>query len=125
MRNSIHFIKDEKEITLSDNNHMVIIDGELYQNEPELLTHIGKSYNMPDYHNWDAINDWFRDLSWIPLEDQIIVIKNFDLLLINNRKSKSSFLRILSERVLPHWEEGSDAGEYYGKKMDFQVYIIM
>lgn len=68
----------------------------------ELLTALATHLSFPEGfgHNWDALLDCLRDLSWIA--DQKVVLVHQDLPLADHRAEQDTYLEIL-QSVLDDW----------------------
>ncbi len=91
-----------------ENNHPMADDfilrlSEGIRDKASLLSHYAKAGHFPDYfgHNWDALNDCLRDLSWI--QQKRIVIVHRDLPLSGNENELLVYLDILQD-ALRNWD---------------------
>lgn len=102
MNEIIEFNTDTK---IDDNAFVVIIDGEKAQDTKSFFKEIYKelSFPYPQYANWDAYNDWMRDLSWIKEKHIIIIISSWEDFLKNGEKE--NFIDNLHEAIFPFWDK--------------------
>lgn len=64
-----------------------------------LLDELYRTLRFPDYfgHNWDALEDCIRDLSWLPPGP--VVLMHHDLPLAGDAASQKTYLSILRDTV--------------------------
>ena len=50
------------------------------ENKAEFLRRIASAMTFPDWfgHNWDALTDCLTDLSWLPAEGYVVILKHAD-----------------------------------------------
>jgi hypothetical protein len=63
---------EEREIAL------IRIHGERISDEGELLDALAVGFSFPDYfgRNWDGADECLRDLSWLPAEGYVLVVRD-------------------------------------------------
>ena len=68
-------------------------------------------------------NDYIMDLMWIEPEGVVLIIHNYDLMLVDHFKLKSDIISDFKEIILPWWE-GEVVGHMVGgKPRKFTVYL--
>jgi len=68
-------------------------------------------------------NDYINDLSFIEENNIIMIVHNYDLLLINDLKTKEKIMADFEEIILPWWE-GEIIGHLVGgMPKQFMIYI--
>lgn len=127
MKNEIHLIKsaDLQDLSVSENTHLAILDGKTVQTESDILEWLGIAYQLPNWSNWDSVQDWLEDLTWLDASDFVLVITEVKSLLMEDPAARSVFLRLLVERILPHWERKVLYTVLCGLPKSFQLYLIM
>lgn len=75
------------------------LDGSLCRTKAAFMEAAAKALSFPDYfgRNWDAFNDSFDELSWTPPHRLILVIRNSELLLVDNKEDLGLFIELLGE----------------------------
>jgi hypothetical protein len=70
------------------------------ETKSELLSFLAGAFPLPDYfgHNWDALEECLRDLSW--LDDKKIALLHHDLPLAQEKAEARTYLQILSTAAL-------------------------
>ena len=73
----------------------------------ELLRRLAEALRFPDYfgHNWDALSDCLRDLSW--LRTHRIILQHEDLPIMLEASELKTYLEILSYCV-KDWRPGEE-----------------
>lgn len=74
-----------------------------------LLASIAKALIFPDYFggNWDALDESIKDLSWLPAQRFVLLVKNGDDLLKLPRKDWDILFGVFSEAVEFWQDEGT------------------
>lgn len=69
----------------------------------DLLNEVYRRLQFPDYfgHNWDALWECIRDLSWLPVGP--VVLKHCDLPLAGDVAGQKTYLSILKDAVEKKW----------------------
>ena len=109
-------------INIDSNTFVVIINGE---KAPDNNSFIAEAYDKlffpnPQYANWDAYNDWMRDLSWIDEKHIVIIVSSWNKFLKNG--GKEEFICDLDEDILPYWEEELSLYGYDTLSKKLEVY---
>lgn len=127
MKNEIHLIKnsDLTDLLISDTTHLAILDGKFIQTKAELLSSLGEAYCLSNWSNLDSISDSLRDLDWLDSEGFVLIIKNFNDLLMEEPHIRASFLSLLVDVVLPHWEKDVLYTVLGGLPKSFQLYLVV
>ena len=68
-------------------------------------------------------NDCINDLMWIEQKEIVLIIHNYDLLLIDNLKLKNDIMADFEEIILPWWEEEVVGHMVGGVPRKFLVYL--
>jgi hypothetical protein len=74
------------------------------RSKQKLLAILADKLHFPRYfgHNWDALEECLRDLSWLP-PDQLVVIRHDDLPFGSGGENRASYLDVLREAAA-FWE---------------------
>jgi RNAse (barnase) inhibitor barstar len=69
--NCVHFVSHEAAASLRDALSGIVfatIDGGQIEEDRQLFAFLAEALGFPDYfgHNWDAVDESLRDLSWLP-----------------------------------------------------------
>jgi RNAse (barnase) inhibitor barstar len=80
----VHFTREgpsEDELT-ERGIGLVRIEGEAITGDGELLDALAVGFSFPDYfgRNWDALEECLRDLSWLPAEGYVLVVRDSESL---------------------------------------------
>lgn len=80
------------------------ITGDRCRTKSTLLTEFANKLKFPSYfgHNWDALDECLRDLSWLPCSGYVILITDAEELLRANEDDYATFVDVVSS-----------AGEYW------------
>ena len=68
-------------------------------------------------------NDYINDLMWIEQKEIVLVINNYDLMLVDNLKLKNDIMADFEEIILPWWEEEVVGHMVGGVPRKFLVYL--
>ncbi|NMG76347.1 barstar family protein [Aromatoleum diolicum] len=73
----------------------------------DFLRRIAGALHFPDWfgHNWDALADCLRDLSWLPADGYVIVLEHADRLRVAAEGDFTTALEILEETARDWAEE--------------------
>lgn len=84
------------------------INAEQTSSKKELLSAFAVTLKFPDYfgHNWDALEECVRDLSWLPPSNLLLVFENADLLLNLGAKDFTVLISILGEATFAWKAQG-------------------
>jgi RNAse (barnase) inhibitor barstar len=78
----VHFAREEpSETELIDRGlALVLIEGDRVGDAGELMDALAVGFSFPDYfgRNWDAVDECLRDLSWLPAEGYVLVVRDAD-----------------------------------------------
>ncbi len=88
--------------------HGVVLNGRNIMDKADLLTAVGEAFNFPSYfgHNWDALDDMLRDLSWLPAAGYVVFLEDFEALAIHNEATWRTFVEIWEETTAVWWTSG-------------------
>lgn len=140
--------KDVKKILINinkKNSYLVRLDGNKIKTECELLRSIAYGFHFPIYSknkkkyiswtpftsktsysniNWDGMNDWMMDLSWIKSNSIHFIVFNYNSMLKDDSATRKYFNEYLIDTLLPWWEKEVIDCVVDGKTKDFMVYYI-
>lgn len=68
-------------------------------------------------------NDYINDLMWIEQKEIVLIINNYDLMLVDNLKLKNDIMADFEEIILPWWEEEVVGHMVGGVPRKFLVYL--
>ena len=68
-------------------------------------------------------NDYINDLMWIEQKEIVLIINNYDLMLVDNLKLKNDIMADFEEIILPWWEEEVVGHMVGGMPRKFLVYL--
>lgn len=106
-----------KTIIKTNSANLFILEGKNMKTRSDLFSEIAKILHFPNYfgNNWNALDDCLQDLDWIHSNSIIIIIRDFDkILLEDNTKEKNIFLDCV-KAANDFWEDGQE------KKVDFYI----
>jgi hypothetical protein len=80
----VHFTREgpsESELTDRDIG-LVRVDGDAVTEDGDLMDALAVGFSFPDYfgRNWDAVDECLRDLSWLPAEGYVLVVRRAERL---------------------------------------------
>ena len=127
----INITKKEAELIKADavrnkEIYFAEIDGRKIQTEEDYVRAAVTAFEFP--HGLPAMkigwyNDYIMDLMWIEPEGVVLIIHNYDLMLVDHFKLKSDIISDFKEIILPWWE-GEVVGHMVGgKPRKFTVYL--
>ncbi len=95
------------------------LDGRKLNNDESIFEHFSQVMKFPDYfgHNWDAMDECLRELSWAPAKGHLLVINDIDALFLKSPDSYQSLLDSLRFSG-KHWHEWRD------QKIPFKVLLV-
>lgn len=100
------------------------IDGNQCNTIESFLEEIGRAFSFPDYYgqNVNALNDCINDLDWIPKDNYILIINNFESLISDNKKDREDMIDFLGE-ISEQWKNvpNYDGEDESRKKADFKI----
>lgn len=103
----------------------VEIDFDIIHSKEELLQVIEEQFSLPYTHNnWDTVEDWLTDLSWIEENSICVSLLNFYSFCKREKELGEIFSSMLQEGVLPFWEEEAPRVIVGGKVREFEIYVI-
>jgi RNAse (barnase) inhibitor barstar len=55
-----------------------VIDGRAAATEPDFFAALSAAFDLPDYFgfNWNAVDEVLDDLTWLPAEEYVLVVRN-------------------------------------------------
>ena len=122
MKNKIVYVtKDESRVVKMDaikneDTFFVEIDGDKIKTEEDYVQAMANAFAFP--HALPELkigwyNDYISDLMWIEQKDIIMIIHNYDLMLVDDLKTKKNIIAGFEEIILPWWE-GEVVGHMVG-----------
>jgi RNAse (barnase) inhibitor barstar len=84
------------------------IDAQQIKSKEELLEAFAETLSFPEYfgHNWDALEECIRDLTWLPRTNFLLVFQHADSLLGLGAKELAVVISILGEATFSWKAEG-------------------
>jgi len=78
---SIHFVAAEEAAplrTAAPGRVLASIDGGQIEGDRQLFAFLAEALGFPDYfgHNWDAVDECLRDLSWLPGTGYVLFVEH-------------------------------------------------
>ena len=116
-----------KEDTLQNREiYFAEIDGAEIKTEEDYVRAMADAFAFP--HELPAMklgwfNDYINDLEWIEQKEIVLIIDNYDLMLIHNLKLKNDIMADFEEVILPWWEGGIVGHMVGGEPKKFSVYL--
>jgi RNAse (barnase) inhibitor barstar len=110
----LHEVFGEGELEAAAEQHgyrFILIECSRIRSKSGLLKRFGAALEFPGYfgHNWDALLDMLRDLSWLPADGYVIFIRGLGQLRAHDPATYETALAVLR-----------DAAEFWGKMMNNQ-----
>lgn len=95
---------DQEPLPSSENSVRVITLPASIRSKEKLLRMLAQQFQFPAYfgHNWDALEECLRDLSWLPAGN--IEIRHHDLPLPPGSQDRQTYLQIL-QSAAAFWAE--------------------
>jgi RNAse (barnase) inhibitor barstar len=83
----------------SDDTTLVVRISRHARTKAALLAELARGLALPSYfgHNWDALDECLRDLSWLPAEIRTIVLAHDSLPLEQDRDEQRVYLSLLRD----------------------------
>jgi len=74
---------------------LVRIHADRVEDETGLLDALADGFSFPDYfgRNWDAVDECLRDLSWLPADGYVLVVRGADDLWRRNPRLPAKLVR--------------------------------
>ena len=69
------------------------------------------------------LNDWIEDLTWIKQKDIVLIVHDYDLMLLDDLKAKKIIMLDFEEIILPWWEGDVVGHMVGGEPRGFWVYL--
>lgn len=110
-----------------DSMYIVEIDCCKINNKQELFDIFGEYFCFPTrVTNWDAFNDWMRDLQfWHPTKGVIIIFHNFDKIFKEDLYDRYDLVDLFAQYILPYWEfDVTRVTDGYDLPRSFDVYCV-
>ena len=85
-----------------------VIRGERCRTKESLFKEFTSVLEFPNYfgHNWDAFDECINDMSWLPANNYVLVISNFDKLLSESPEDLHIFLDIIKDTIF-QWNKNN------------------
>ncbi len=132
MNNKIVYVtKDEVEAIkenaiLNKDIFFAEIDGARIRTEEEYVQAMAEAFVFPHELPQMIIgwyNDYITDLMWIEQKDIVMLVHDYDLMLMDEPKTKEIIIGDFEEVILPWWE-GEVVGHMVGgKPRGFRIYL--
>lgn len=132
MMNKIYYIREAeaeavKTTTLQDvDTYLTEIDGAVIQSEKEYVLAMAVAFGFVNQLSGFTIewcNDYIHDLRWIKHPDIVLLIRNYDRMLIDDPDLKKAIIAGFAEITLP-WREGEVVGHMVGgNPRRFLIYL--
>ena len=106
--------------------YFVEIDGAEIKTEEDYVRTMADAFAFPSdlprmILGW--YDDYIADLMWIEQNEIVLLINNYDLMLVNNPKIKSDIIEDFEESILPWWEKDVVGHMVGGVPRRFSVYL--
>ena len=101
-----------------------IINGAHCQTPDELFNEFAQIMEFPSYfgYNWAALDECLNDLSWLPANAYIIVIRDFDKVFVNLADDKKTLIDIVIKSAIA-WAQGQHFGALKRKPTPFHIVL--
>lgn len=132
MNNKIVYVtKNEAQLIKADavqnrEIYFAEIDGAEIKTEEDYVRAMAEAFAFP--HKLPEMklgwyNDYINDLMWIEQKEIVLIINNYDLMLVDNLKLKNDIMADFEEIILPWWEEEVVGHMVGGVPRKFLVYL--
>ena len=132
MNNKIVYVtKNEAQLIKADavqnrEIYFAEIDGAEIKAEEDYVRAMAEAFAFPNELpemklGW--YNDYINDLMWIEQKEIVLIINNYDLMLVDNLKLKNDIMADFEEIILPWWEEEVVGHMVGGVPRKFLVYL--
>lgn len=106
--------------------YFVEIDGAGIKTEEDYVRTMADAFAFPSVLpkmilGW--YDDYITDLMWIEQNEIVLLINNYDLMLVNNPKIKNDIIKDFEESILPWWEKDVVGHMVGGVPRKFSVYL--
>jgi len=100
------------------------LNGDQIDGTADFMNRLAHAARFPDYfgHNWDAVSDLLRDLSWAPANGYLLLITKADGLLGMGSGDLGRFIRVL-ETVIHDWRD--ERGEYAERPASISFHAVL
>lgn len=96
------------------------LDGKNIKQWNDYIKAVGDMLEFPEddkYPNRDGYLDWMRDLGWIPFNQVLLIINNYEYFMKDNVKDRKDFCEMMAF-ILKFWnKKRNEKNSYYKKKM--------
>lgn len=107
--------------------------GKKIKTRDEFLDAVSKEFRYPElfkkYRNYNAHEDWIRDLSWITYGSDYrgfaLIVYDYKDMFGDDYKEKERFLYSFSVLVLPWWEEDIKTCSAGSEPKEFNLYLVL
>ena len=132
MNNKIVYVtKNEAQLIKADavqnrEIYFAEIDGAEIKAEEDYVRAMAEAFAFPHkLHEMKLVwyNDYINDLMWIEQKEIVLIINNYDLMLVDNLKLKNDIMADFEEIILPWWEEEVVGHMVGGVPRKFLVYL--
>lgn len=82
----VHFVPAEKwKETMIADRYVAELDGTDFTSKDAVICAIARAFDFPDDfgRNWDAVEDYLRDLSWLPASGYVLIVRNARMAWVN------------------------------------------
>ena len=132
MDNKIVCVTKEEAEVIKENSicnkdiFFVEINGESIRNEEEYVQAMADAFIFPDKlpsRKLGWYNDYICDLMWIEKKDIVMLVRDYDSMLVDEVETKKIIMDDFAEIILPWWE-GEVVGHMVdGKPRGFLIYL--
>lgn len=132
MNNKIIYIaKDEvtkirTDVLKNQDVFLAEIDGARIRTEEEYVRAMADAFAIPQpllAMKIGFLNDWMSDLLWIKQKDIVLIVHDYDLMLLDDLKTKKIIMLDFEEIILPWWEGDVVGHMVDGEPRGFWVYL--
>ena len=102
------------------------IDGARIRTEEEYVRAMADAFAIPQpllANKIGFLNDWKSNLLWIKQKDIVLIFHDYDLMLMDDLKTKKIIMLDFEEIILPWWEGDVVGHMVDGEPRGFRVYL--
>jgi RNAse (barnase) inhibitor barstar len=102
----------------SRKNVVILLRGSQMKSVDALFEEITAAFQFPSYFgkNWSALDECINDLDWLPGNNYIIGINDFQDLLIDEGKEELDTLFKILNNACTEWGSPADVGKEWGRE---------
>lgn len=102
---------------------MTVPRGKKMTTEAGVFDELAAALQFPDYfgHNWNALSDCIRDLSWLPAPAYVLLVNSATQLLSDGREGALTVLVRTLERAAEEWRKPVSP---HSDRADVPFYVV-